>query len=543
MGLHAFKHKFTMAGEKVFVNSVDAGVKYNFSNVLANPVHSWDANKNHLDTRYDKLQRPIEVWVTPDGFPKFLAQKTIYGEDKDNPTESNHCLQAYKVYDGAGLVTSKEYDFKGNLKSASRVLLKDPKAQVQWANESMSFTDILADSKLENKPYESSSTYDALNRVLTAKNPDRSDQTFTYNKRSLIYSIKLKQKDKENLWEENLIVEKSFYNAKGQKEKMVYGNKVRSKFEYETDTFRLQRIYSYRNNNVEDKLQDIKYTYDPVGNISYKTDDAICKVFHCNQIITPDSHYVYDFLYRLIIATGREHISNTRYDDCRQTPGFIQLTPPVTDATSLQMYSEHYEYDKSGNFKRTAHYDHILENLEIPESPNTVWNTYRQYENDSNRIISCRNENGRIIPEDQRDFPHDANGNIIKMPHLPKLTWNFANQLVEVELNVAEENPDKAYYQYDTSGMRVRKLVQKNGKTEERIYLGGFEIYKEQNATENLQRNTIQIKSGESLIAMVEQDAEFDNIILLIIPAPVINLRTIWALPPLNWMIVRMPIF
>jgi len=36
----------------------------------------------------------------------------VYGEDKANPTATNHIGRPWKSYDGAGLVEIREYDFK-----------------------------------------------------------------------------------------------------------------------------------------------------------------------------------------------------------------------------------------------------------------------------------------------------------------------------------------------------------------------------------------------------------------------------------------------
>jgi RHS repeat-associated protein len=61
-----------------------------------------------------------------------------------------------------------------------------------------------------------------------------------------------------------------------------------------------------------------------------------------------------------------------------------------------------------------------------------------------------------------------------------------------VELN---GTGDTAYYNYDGSGQRVRKVVVKSGKRTERLYLGGVERYREYSTggTVKLERWTVQI--------------------------------------------------
>ena len=81
------------------------------------------------------------------------------------------------------------------------------------------------------------------------------------------------------------------YNEKGQRNKIIYGNDVNTKFYYDKETFRLKRLESKRPNN--DPLQDLYYTFDPVGNITHIEDKNIPVVFFDNQKIT-GSDYTYD---------------------------------------------------------------------------------------------------------------------------------------------------------------------------------------------------------------------------------------------------------
>ena len=65
-----------------------------------------------------------------------------------------------------------------------------------------------------------------------------------------------------------------------------------------------------------------------------------------------------------------------------------------------------------------------------------------------------------------------------------------------------------AYYVYDAAGQRVRKVTgdSRPGSTEERIYLGGFEIYRKRNGTGavTLERETLHIMDDKQRIALVE---------------------------------------
>ena len=71
------------------------------------------------------------------------------------------------------------------------------------------------------------------------------------------------------------------------------------------------------------------------------------------------------------------------------------------------------------------------------------------------------------------------------MPHLPLMQWDFKDQLQATSQQVVINGgtPEITYYVYDAAGQRVRKVTERQNGTRksERIYLGGFEIYREYN--------------------------------------------------------------
>ncbi|MGP0707243.1 hypothetical protein ACAG03_23205, partial [Escherichia coli] len=64
-------------------------------------------------------------------------------------------------------------------------------------------------------------------------------------------------------------------------------------------------------------MQDLRYEYDPVGNIICLKNDAEATRYWRNQKIVPENRYVYDSLYQLVSATGRESAN-------QQTPASMQ---------------------------------------------------------------------------------------------------------------------------------------------------------------------------------------------------------------------------
>ena len=68
------------------------------------------------------------------------------------------------------------------------------------------------------------------------------------------------------------------YNAKGQRELIAYGNGAQTAYDYDPLTFRLTKLTTTRPANPDatasqlfnsiTKVQDLRYTYDPAGNIT-----------------------------------------------------------------------------------------------------------------------------------------------------------------------------------------------------------------------------------------------------------------------------------
>jgi RHS repeat-associated protein len=519
--IDSFQHMFDLAGRKLRVISADAGDKKVFPDVLGQPLYTWDGNGYQTHLKYDELRRPIELWVRlPDEQTDALAEKIIYGESANDPL-SNLNGQVWKVYDGAGQFVNEAYDFKGNLLKVTRRLLKERQdVKPRWpADNARGFDGASADTRLETSSYTIETKYDALSRVIRNQTPDGTFQVPVYNEAGLLESLKVIRAGQER--QETIYVKHIDYDEKGRRTCIQYGNDVTTRYTYDPETFRLVRALTVRaGNQIRRILQGLHYTYDPVGNITQIRDNAHKIIFNHNTLVEPESRYTYDPLYRLVEATGREHNAMTpcHYSDGdKRQKDFIDLTDqPTANGQALCNYTETYTYDKSSNLTRIHHHNRTL---------HQQWTRYQDYEPGSNRILYSLGKNQ--IPnqgtgqyeetlacsfEDYgsslRQIKHDNNGNIIKLPHLPQVGWDFKNQLVEVQLNIGN-NPNRAYYQYDAGGQRVRKTVVKNGRTEERIYLGNYEIYIVSNGSgPTLRRDTLHVMDGQERVALIEVEKD-----------------------------------
>ena len=86
--------------------------------------------------------------------------------------------------------------------------------------------------------------------------------------------------------------------------------------------------------------------------------------------------------------------------------------------------------------------------------------------------------------------------------------WDYKDQLRQTDQ--WDWRRRRAYYVYDAAGQRVRKVWEMApGLTEERIYLGGFEIFRKHGGpigadTATLERETLHVMDDKQRIALVE---------------------------------------
>ena len=508
-GIVAFTHEFDMTKRRLSIQSVDAGHSCLLPDALDAPMLSWDANGHRVLALFDALHRPTDRWLLKPGETRHhLTQKTIYGESAGSAALTGSLRgQVWKVFDGAGLVRNERFDFKGNLERAIRTLWSDPTSQPEWGLGAdpfaHAFDEAAAVALLDSAhAYSTDSTYDALNRVVSATTPDGSVQSFLFNEANLLNSVTLRHRGATTA---QPIVANIDYNEKGQRTRIEYGNGVATDYTYDVLTFRLCRLLTRRGSGSPRLLQDLAYAYDAVGNITRIRDDAHQTVYFAGQAVDPESHYQYDALYRLVEGTGREHIS---FDPCHYRDGDKQQTEyiptsargqMVSNAQALANYTQRYTYDDGGNITE-------IRNL---RNGTTQWVRTQTYGTTSNRIkrsqAGCQGEGV--------DLTHDANGNLLNLPHLPRMEWNDRNQLIAAQLNVAATNPDRARYHYDAVGQRVRKTITRGSRVEERIYLGGFEIFFVRNGSGLVERwETLHLADGEKRIALVETRTSTTNI-------------------------------
>src|SRR5690606_34081931 len=100
-------------------------------------------------------------------------------------------------------------------------------------------------------------------------------------------------------------------------------------------------------------------------------------------------------------------------------------------------------------------------------------------------------------------YTYSPHGSLMTVPHLQdEIDWNFREEMQHIRMGGGGE----AWYVYDCQGQRIRKVIERPGnKTEERIYLGPFEIYRERtNGDITLERETLHVMDDKQRIAMID---------------------------------------
>lgn len=552
-GRIVMRYAYDMLGNRIHQLSMEAGARWMLNDVAGKPIRSWDDRGHSFRTEYDPLRRPLRTFVTgadpANPNQEMLTERLVYGEQHAQAELTNLRGKLYLYLDQAGSVATEANDFKGNPLRATRRLTNGTQYRqaVAWravdADHAALPTDASAPldpvaldaalaPRLEADVYTSRTTYDALNRpvmLTTPHTPAMQPNVIRpgYNEANLPERVDANLRgaiaNGQPVW--TAFVSNIDYDAKGHRQRIDYGNGTSTSYDYDPLTFRLIHLLTRRGaaafpNDCPQppaagwpgcQVQNLHYTYDPVGNITDIRDDAQQAVYFRNKRVEPSADYSYDAIYRLIEATGREHLGQVggapiphSHDDASR----VGIEWSANDGFAMGTYVERYLYDAVGNVLAMQHRG---------SAPAGWTRTYAYGETSliedgtdsiplktSNRLSSTTvgSNNPPLAP-----YVYDAHGSMIRMPHLggahpaANMHWDYRNQLRQTDLG----GGGTAYYVYDAAGQRLRKVWEKSANLiEERIYLGGVEIFRRRQGADRLERETLHVMDDKQRIALVE---------------------------------------
>jgi RHS repeat-associated protein len=465
--------------------SVDSGERWLLAAADAKPIQAWDSRNTSAVRAYDPLRRPLTVSVTMNAAPPRTAEQVTYGEGMPNAQALNLCGAIYQQRDEVGLATTNQRDFQGNVTSASRQPLAGYSGDVDWS--------AAPPPALGADTFTTATTYDALNRPVTITTPDGSVTSPVFNERSLLAQISAAPAGSATPVS---YVSSVSYDPKGQRQLISYGNGATTSYAYDPDTFRLIQLQTTRP-SAGNPLQNLTYTYDPAGNVTRVSDAAQQTIYFANQVVTANADYTYDAIYRLTLASGREHIGQAASPQTDWNDSAMISVPLPTDGQAMRNYTEAYSYDEVGNITAVVH-----------TAANGNWT--RSYAYDGPASPPANNQlTSTTVGSTTSSYSYDLDGNMSTMPQLRQMTWDWKNQLQSTALMAASDGAvPTTYYQYDASGQRIRKATGSPAGvlTSERIYLGGYEVYREYSpaGTLTLERQSLHVPDGAQLICLVE---------------------------------------
>jgi YD repeat-containing protein len=325
-------------GQAIRTISAEAGTSYVLYNIEGTPIRSRNSRTVVVRRTFDAVRRPTHVYVSVGGGTEFLAERTVYGEGATSDKTHNLRGQVYRQYDGAGVVTNVDRDFKGNLTQSQRQLAKDYTPTFNWnaiaSASTISAIETAATASLESEVFTTTTAYDALNRVTSLRTPDTSEYLPTYNEASLLEKVDVKIRGAATATATPFVADID-YNAKGQRTSIAYAaSAFTTTYVYNDNTFRLKSQATIR--GVSTNLQNFALTYDAVGNIVQLKDSADPSLYFSGTTpVTGGGKYEYDAIYRLVKAEGREHPGQTMPD---QTDGLLSTVPHPNNTQAMRGY-------------------------------------------------------------------------------------------------------------------------------------------------------------------------------------------------------------
>ncbi|MFD2641953.1 RHS repeat domain-containing protein [Pseudomonas japonica] len=406
----------------------------------AGPVsEQWDSRTSHWHTEYDELLRPVLIRESASGQSPRSAERFAYARER----RTANCRGRLVRHDddgGSRLVTG--YGLGGQVRRETRHFLT--------ALDLPDWPATPADRDELLEPGDGATTvviHGPLRQVLEQTDALGNRQSLRFTPNGELAGLRLFLNDGT----QHSLLGDVRYDAFGQIEAQTAGNGVVSLSLHDPATGRLSQLSAHRPGRAP--LQDLTYQHDPVGNLIHIEDRSQPTAHFANQRVEPVNTYAYDSLYQLIASTGREAAGAVI------GPALPELAPNPGDTSRLLNYSQHYDYDASGNLLHLSH---------VGQHP------YSHH-------FNVAEQSNHAVPEPGDPLAaFDANGNLRDLAPGQPLHWNARNQLHGTRQVSRDDGPDDdEHYRYGGDGLRLRKVASRlvSGRVQrsETRYLPGLE--------------------------------------------------------------------
>lgn len=454
-----FVYYTALNGEVVRTDSVDSGTSVVLNDIAGRPMLSINALGVTQTYQYEadtQLGRLLSIREQLKDKPARVTERLVWAGN--SPAEKNDNLvgQCIRHYATAGLMQINSVLLTDTPQLITQQLLKaDMDADWQGDDESV------WREQLNTDVFTTQTTTNATGALLTQKDAKGNLQRVAYNVAGLLCGSWLTQRGQA----EQSIVKSLSYSAMGQKLHEEYGNGVIASYTYEPESQRLlaSKIERPRGHVLGAKiLQDMRYEYDAVGNVLNVHNVVGVTRFWRNQKVDAVNDYIYDSLYQLISASGREMANIGQQDYKLPAP----LIPLPTDNSTYTNYTRTYTYDRGGNLTQLRH--------SAPATTNSYTTNISVSDRSNRAVLSTLTNNPANV-----DSLFDKAGQQLQRVG-QSLHWTSRGQLDQVEIVNGDSQSTIERYTYHAQGQRMLKISQQlignNLQTRQVCYLPGLEL-------------------------------------------------------------------
>ncbi|UVZ54938.1 RHS repeat protein [Morganella morganii] len=464
-GLSNFRYVTSLSGQVLCTESADAGISLTLNDAAGRLMISisqicTDKGQDNCSKavtqtfRYegaDSAGRLLSITEQTAGQNAQVTERFMYAGNSEAEKAKNLAGICTHHYDPAGLMQTDSIALTGVPLSITRQLLKDADKPVSWPESN-------PQTLLSAEKYTTQTIADATGAVLNTTDAAGHQQKVTYDIAGLLNTSRVTVKGGA----EKIIIKSVTYSAAGQKLCEEHGNGVVTTYTYEPQT---QRLIAVKTEHPARKkiFQDLRYEYDPVGNVLCVTNSAEETRFWHNQKVVPENRYTYDTLYQLVSATGRE-MANAG----QQRSSLPDISP--FDKASYANYTRNYIYDRAGNMTQIRH--------SAPKTGNNHTTDITVSQRSNRAVLKTLADTSEKVED-----LFTPGGQQTQLQPGQTLSWTARGELQQVTPVVRNGAAgDRESYRYDAGSQRILKTtVQETGsrtQTQQVIYLPGLELYR-----------------------------------------------------------------
>ncbi|WP_406833554.1 RHS repeat-associated core domain-containing protein [Morganella morganii] len=464
-GLSNFRYVTSLSGQVLCTESADAGISLTLNDAAGRLMISisqicTDKGQDNCSKavtqtfRYegaDSAGRLLSITEQTAGQNAQVTERFMYAGNSEAEKAKNLAGICTHHYDPAGLMQTDSIALTGVPLSITRQLLKDADKPVSWPESN-------PQTLLSAEKYTTQTIADATGAVLNTTDAAGHQQKVTYDIAGLLRTSRVTVKGGT----EKIIIKSVTYSAAGQKLCEEHGNGVVTTYTYEPQT---QRLIAVKTEHPARKkiFQDLRYEYDPVGNVLCVTNSAEETRFWHNQKVVPENRYTYDTLYQLVSATGRE-MANAG----QQRSSLPDISP--FDKASYANYTRNYIYDRAGNMTQIRH--------SAPKTGNNHTTDITVSQRSNRAVLKTLADTSEKVED-----LFTPGGQQTQLQPGQTLSWTARGELQQVTPVVRNGAAgDRESYRYDAGSQRILKTtVQETGsrtQTQQVIYLPGLELYR-----------------------------------------------------------------